>query len=300
VRYTNFIFLFFLTLSFLVQGQLINNTLGKAFEEQPYFHIKEIKQRKIKEIRCTYFEKKTGDIMRNLNKKSLYFFNEKGYLNTVFEIEGKGKKSDTTYYEYKYTPKGLLKLYRKGIKGNFTSIIYSFDTEGNIIKEEFYQDILTNNSLLNPEFKHDSLIDYETMRYKSYGHQIKKIVYNSYGTPYLDHITFTNAAGLVTEINTKLKMTSEIKETKYHYNSKNQIDSLIHFSSLHPSETESIHFTYDKKLDLVGKKSYANKKLKFTTEYLYNNNTGILSSIIKHEEETNILSISRFETIYFD
>ena len=291
---------FILVFTFKVKGQLINNNLGRAFEEQPFFNAKEIKQKKIKEIRCTYFEKKTGDIMRQLNKKSIYCFNEIGYLIHVFEIEGRGKKADTTYFEYKYTPKGLVKLFRKGNKPDFTSILYTYDMEGHVIKEELFQDILLNKHLVNAEFKQDSLINYETMRYKSYTNQLKKIVYNSYGAPYLDHITFTNAEGQIIGIDKKLKMTSEINETKFYYNKQKQVDSLVKFSSLNPSETKSTHFVYDAKQNLTSKKSYTNKKLFYSTEYLYNNNTGVLSSSIQHEEASNILSISRFETIYFD
>ena len=291
---------FILVFTFKVKGQLINNNLGKAFEEQPFFNAKEIKQKKIKEIRCTYFEKKTGDIMRQLNKKSIYCFNEIGYLIHVFEFEDRGKKADTAYFEYKYSPKGLVKLFRKGNKPDFTSILYTYDTEGRVIKEELYQDILLNKNLVNADFKQDSLIDYETMRYKSYTNQLKKIVYNSYGAPYLDHITFTNTEGQIIKIDKKLKMTSEINETKFYYNKLKQVDSLVKFSSLNPSKTESIHFAYDAKQNLTSKKSYTNKKLFLSTEYLYNNNTGVLSSSIQNEEATNVLSISRFETIYFD
>ena len=291
---------FILVFTFKVKGQLINNNLGKAFEEQPFFNAKEIKQKKIKEIRCTYYEKKTGDIMRNLNKKSIYYFNEKGNLIHVLEIEGRGGKADTAYFEYKYSPKGLVKLFRKGNKPDFTSILYTYDTEGRVIKEELYQDILLNKNLVNADFKQDSLIDHETMRYKSYTNQLKKIVYNSYGAPYLDHITFTNTEGQIIKIDKKLKMTSEINETKFYYNKLKQVDSLVKFSSLNPSKTESIHFAYDAKQNLTSKKSYTNKKLFLSTEYLYNNNTGVLSSSIQNDEATNVLSISRFETIYFD
>ena len=300
MRLTFLILCFILVYSFTAKGQLINNNLGKAFEEQPFFNAKEIKQKKIKEIRCTFYEKKTGDIMRNLNKKSNYYFNDKGYLINVFEIEGLGKKADTTYYEYKYSPKGLLKLFRKSNKSNFSSTIYSYDTIGHIIKEELYHDILLNKNLLNPYFKQDSLIDYETMRYKSYTNQLKKIVYNSYGTPYLDIITFTNPEGQIIEIDKKMKMTSEINETKYYYNSINQLDSLVKFSSLNPIETESRNFKYDDKKNITSKKSYTSKKLIYNTEYLYNKKTGVLSSIIQQEVATNLLSITRFETIYYD
>lgn len=300
MRYSLFLFGLMLGLTFSVKGQLINNTLGKAFEEQPFFNTKEIKLKKVKEIRCTYFQKKTGDIMRDLDKQSIYYFNEKGFLATVFEIQDPGSYADTSYFQYIYSPKGILKTLRKNNYTGFTSTNYTYDSIGQVIREEYFRDKVLQRDLIDPLFKQDSLIDFETVRYKSYPNQMKKIVYNSYGNPYLDYITYTNSKGQIIEIAKKLKMTSEINETKYFYNVSNQVDSIVKFSSLSPKETESIYFKYDTKNNLISKKSYVNKKLIYQTEFLYNAKTGVLSSIIKQEVATNLLSITRFETIYFD
>ena len=300
MRYTFLIFSFIFSLTFSARSQLINNNLGKAFEEQPYFNAKEIKIKKVKEIRCTYFQKKTGDIMRDLNKQSIYYFNEKGYLATVFEIQSPGSNADTSYFQYLYSPKGMLRTLRKNNYNGFTSTNYSYDSIGQITKEEYYRDLVINRDLTSPLFKQDSLMDYETIRYKNYPNQKKKIVYNSYGNPYIDYITYTNAKGQIIEIAKKLKMTSEINETKYFYNSSNQVDSIVKFSSLNPKETESVYFKYDAKNNIIDKKSYINKKLIYHTEFLYNAKTGVLSSMIKQEIATNLLSITRFETIYYE
>jgi len=296
IQLTYFIF----TFAFTAKAQLINNNLGKAFEEQPYFSQKEVKLKKIKEIRCSYFVKKTGDIMRQQKKQSLYYFNEKGYLTNVFEIQETEKKADTSFFEYKYSTKGLLCTLRKNNFAGFTSTNYMYDSINQVIKEEYFRDKVLNNDLTNLLCIQDSLIDYETIRYKKYPNQKKKIVYNSYGNPYLDIISYTNAKGQIIEIDKKLKMTSEINETKYFYTDKNQIDSLVNFSSLTPNETESIHFKYDTKANLLAKKTYNNKTLLYNTEYLYNKQTGVVSSIILQEVSTNILYITRFETIYYD
>jgi hypothetical protein len=272
--------------------------LGKAFEEQPFFNPKELKSKKVKEIRCTYFQKKTGDIMRDQQKTSVYRYNEKGYLASIFEIQH--KTLDTSYFQYIYSTKGLLKTLRKNNYAGFSSTNYTYDSIGQVIKEEYFRDKLISGNLENPIFKQDSLIDFETTRYKSYPNQKKKIVYNSYGNPYIDYISYTNAKGQIIEIAKKLKMTSEINETKYYYNTSNQIDSLVRFSSATPKETESVHFKYDAKNNIIDKKTYINKKLIYRTEYLYNAQTGVISSIILQEVATNLLSIIRFETIYYE
>ena len=146
----------------------------------------------------------------------------------------------------------------------------------------------------------DSLLDYEISRYKNYSNYKKRIVYNSYGNPYLDIMYYFNKSNQIIEIAKKLKMTSEINETKLFYNQKNQIDSLVFFSSLSPKETESVYFTYDKFANITDKKLYINQKLIYRIDFVYNNKTGMLSSILKQEIASNFLSIIRFETKYFD
>ena len=95
-------------------------------------------------------------------------------------------------------------------------------------------------------------------------------------------------------------MTSEINETKFFYNESNQVDSTVRYSSLTPNETESVYFHYDVNNNLLDTKLYVNKKLIYHVEFIYNEKTGLLSSILKQEIETNFLSIIRFETTFFD
>ena len=146
----------------------------------------------------------------------------------------------------------------------------------------------------------DTLLDFETSRYKQYSNQKKRIVYNSYGNPFLDVIYYFNKSNQIIEIAKKQKITSEINETKLFYNNKNQVDSMVFFSSLSPNETESVYFTYDKSANILDKKHYINKKLTYRIEFVYNEKTGMLSSVIKQEIANNFLSIIRFETIYYD
>jgi hypothetical protein len=116
----------------------------------------------------------------------------------------------------------------------------------------------------------------------------------------LDYIYYFNDKNQIIEIGKKLKMTSEINETKLFYNDKNQVDSLVFYSSLTPNETESVYFTYDKSGNILDKKLYVNKKLIYRIEFVYNEKTGMLSSVLKQEIANNFLTIIRFETIYYD
>lgn len=278
--------------------QVIDNQLGKGFERFPVFNVKYIKQKRIKEIKATFFTKKTGDIMRESPKHTVVEFDLLGRLVLNKEVSKSGTYTDVNHVEYVYNVKGLVSKERKKIGSNWKVTDYFYDTTGQVIKEEYHlETVLFSDDGYSIE---DTLLDYETSRYKQYPNQKKRIVYNSYGSPYLDIIYYYNNANQIIEIGKKLKMTSEINETKLFYNNKNQIDSLVFFSSLTPDETESVYFTYDKQGNILDKKLYVNNKLIYRIEFVYNEKTGMLSSILKQEIATNFLSIIRFETKYFD
>lgn len=278
--------------------QVIDNQLGKGFEQFPVFNVKYIKQKRIKEIKATFFTKKTGDIMRESPKHTVVEFDLLGRLVLNKEVSKSGAYTDVNHVEYVYNVKGLVSKERKKIGSNWKVTDYFYDTTGQVIKEEYHlETVLFSDDGYSIE---DTLLDYETSRYKQYPNQKKRIVYNSYGSPYLDIIYYYNNANQIIEIGKKLKMTSEINETKLFYNNKNQIDSLVFFSSLTPDETESVYFTYDKQGNILDKKLYVNNKLIYRIEFVYNEKTGMLSSILKQEISTNFLSIIRFETKYFE
>ncbi len=295
---TNNIFFLSLFFSFVVNAQVIDNQLGNGFDQFPVFNSKYIKQNHIKEIKATYFTKKQGDIMRETPKHKTLSFDLLGRMNLDKEITKTAGEKEINHTEYVYTTKGWVSKERKKLGNNWKIKDFFYDTTGQIIKEEHHiETILYSDSGYRVI---DTLLDFETSRYKQYSNQKKRIVYNSYGNPFLDVIYYFNKSNQIIEIAKKQKITSEINETKLFYNNKNQVDSMVFFSSLSPNETESVYFTYDKSANILDKKHYINKKLTYRIEFVYNEKTGMLSSVIKQEIANNFLSIIRFETIYYD
>ena len=295
------IFILFFQFFFLfVTGltQVLNNTSGTAFELKPSFDPKYIQSNNIHAISATYFTKQTGDVMRKTGEKTRFEFNEKGLLDTQVDYFTIQSNADSIVHYYDYTPLGFVSKYKKRVNNTISSIYYTVDSIGNTIREEYYQSVLKLEK--NRFVFIDSLLDFETIRYKSYPaqRQKKKIVYNSYGNPYLDFIYYYNKENQIIELDKKYKMTSEINETKFFYNENKQVDSIVRFSSLTPNETESVYFIYGTKDNVLDKKVYVNKKLIYHTEFIYNEKTGMLSSILKQEMASNFLTIIRFETIY--
>ena len=292
------LFSFSVTIYFSIHSQVIDNKLVVNNTNKIDFNKTYISKHKIKRIHSTVYYKKPGDIIRETGESYLYTFNDFGQPEFILEVYKNGKWSDTIRNQYDYYGSGLLKAHHKFSGSSPKSTHYFYDSLKQVVKEEYYIDRFVQNFDNEFEFIADTLIDYETMRYKNYTNQQKKIIFNSYGNPYVDIITYFNKNGLVSEIDRKLKMTSEIFESKFFYNSSNHLDSVVQYSSLQPQETESHSFKYDLNQNITVKNHYFSNKLTSRTEYIYNEKTGMLSSILEQEIATNLLSIVRFETVY--
>ena len=97
---SNFLFFCLTLYTFITYGQVIDNQLGKGFDQFPVFNSKYIKQKRIKEIKATFFTKKTGDIMRESPKYTVVEFDLLGRLVLNKEVLKSGDYTDINHLEY--------------------------------------------------------------------------------------------------------------------------------------------------------------------------------------------------------
>src|SRR5690554_7427835 len=82
-RFKSFTIVFLLFCSAQISSaQLLDNSSGKAFTDQPYFNEKIIKKNKIKTISGGFIHYKLGDILRETDYFRQYTFNENGQLRS--------------------------------------------------------------------------------------------------------------------------------------------------------------------------------------------------------------------------
>ena len=91
--------------------------------------------------------------------------------------------------------KGPLVRKRISQRKGFLSTYYTYNSEGQVIKEEVYRDIDTMNSILKPAIERSLLWNTETMEYQLYEGQYKKKVFNSYGNQYLEVTRYMDSLG---------------------------------------------------------------------------------------------------------
>ncbi|MNU64093.1 hypothetical protein D3C71_533630 [compost metagenome] len=296
VMFLKYSFFFLLTFSIsAASAQLMENSQGVALTEVPFFNTKFVKGSKIKEIRGTFTFKKQGDIMRESNYIYVFDFDTLGNLTRHYQTAKGDSGTDTTVRFYDYTQDGRLVRKRISQKKGFLSTYYSYNSNGQIVKEEVYRDIDTMNSLLKPSIERSILWNTETMDYQVYEGQYKKKVFNSYGNQYLEMTRYLDSLGYLAREEELFTITRNKITTKYKYSDKGWIESVAVYKNTDPVPTSESRFTYDAFGNLQSKLIY--KDGVFVTEYqlIYSGLTGLIYSIVIREVSSNFISIIRFK-----
>ncbi|WP_341907344.1 hypothetical protein [Fluviicola taffensis] len=294
-------FLVLLLISSQVSAQLLDNTKGVAFTDIPFFNTKFVKGCKLKEIHGKFTFKKQGDIMRESNYVYVFNFDTLGNLVRHYQTSKGDLVTDTNVRFYDYTQDGRIVRKRISQKKGFLSTYYSYNSNGQIVKEEVYRDIDTMNSLLNPSIERSILWNTETMDYQLYEGQYKKKVFNSYGNQYLEVTKYLDSLGYLAREEELFTITRNRITTKYTYSDKGWIEKVSVYRNTDTVPMSESRFTYDTFGNLQSKLIY--KDGVFITEYqiIYSGLTGLLYSIVMREVSSNFITIIRFsEPTFWD
>ncbi|WP_430404997.1 hypothetical protein [Fluviicola sp.] len=290
-----------LLISSQVSAQLLDNTKGVAFTDIPFFNTKFVKGCKLKEIHGKFTFKKQGDIMRESNYVYVFNFDTLGNLVRHYQTSKGDLVTDTNVRFYDYTQDGRIVRKRISQKKGFLSTYYSYNSNGQIVKEEVYRDIDTMNSLLNPSIERSILWNTETMDYQLYEGQYKKKVFNSYGNQYLEVTKYLDSLGYLAREEELFTITRNRITTKYTYSDKGWIEKVSVYKNTDTVPMSESRFTYDTFGNLQSKLIY--KDGVFITEYqiIYSGLTGLLYSIVMREVSSNFITIIRFsEPTFWD
>ena len=283
----------------LINAQLLNNQLGEAFTDKPYFNSTIIKENRISSISGYYTTKKSNDQLRETDLERCYFFNAQGQIYKMFETYYAGKIKDTliTYWEYDET--GNVSLIRKADQYGFYSFHFTYDSLGRVTREEFRRNLSKTDSKINFQLGKEFMVSFESSKYERFPGQEKRIFYNSYDQPYREEISYFDGDGFLIEKNDRLRRTSGINKSSYFYNEIGLLDSMVIASNQTGSSTREYAYKYDSHGNLLSQNNYKNTI--HITEYqiIYDRKTGLLNYILTRDMATNFITILRLDNYTF-
>ncbi len=292
MRISIFIFLFF-TLS--ASAQVLDNQLGNAFTDKPFFNEKFIHQNQIKQLSGYYVLKKKGELMKTTEYKYVYDFDQDGHLISSYETMPNDGTRDTIWNKYEYDSHNNLSVFKKTDQDGFTSVYYEYDSIGRVISEEYKREIDSGNHVISRTLTFNK----EHLKYFDFDRQMKRTRYNSYDLPYLDEFFNYNELGYLVERIERVKMTSNVYTYLYEYNDRGLLSAIRKASNRQENFLEELTFKYDELGNIVEK--HITKNGVFTTDIqiIYNSKSKLVSSIITRQVSTGYMTILRFKEVEY-
>lgn len=280
-------------------SQMLDNRDGDAFLDAPFFNQENIRINRIQSIRGSYHFKKLNDKMRSSGLIYGCDFDTLGRMVMHFETRRFLDKVDTvvTYYEYGENQK--LKVLRKYDANAYYAEVYNYNDRGQIIRIEYRRDINKNANALQFLLDKQFLVSFETMTYETFENQEKKTHFNNFGLPFQYTFFYYNNLGYLTEIIENMAVSSGQRKTTFTYNERGLIREKRHVSTVMGNSSFRITYEYDGIGNLLSSELHRNGVYTTETQIIYNSKTGFISSLLKRQIDTQVITILNLDKYTF-
>lgn len=278
---------------------MLDNRDGDAFLDAPFFNQENIRINRIQSIRGSYHFKKLNDKMRSSGLIYGCDFDTLGRMVMHFETRRFLDKVDTvvTYYEYGENQK--LKVLRKYDANAYYAEVYNYNDRGQIIRIEYRRDINKNANALQFLLDKQFLVSFETMTYETFENQEKKTHFNNFGLPFQYTFFYYNNLGYLTEIIENMAVSSGQRKTTFTYNERGLIREKRHVSTVMGNSSFRITYEYDGIGNLLSSELHRNGVYTTETQIIYNSKTGFISSLLKRQIDTQVITILNLDKYTF-
>ncbi len=284
-----------------VSAQMLDNREGDAFSDSPFFNSANIKANKIQSIRGSYHFKKINDKMRPSGLVYGVDFDSEGRMIKHFETRKFLDQIDTVVTYYEYGENGKLKLLRKYDASAYYAEVYEYNASNQIVKIEYRKDLNRNSNPLNFILDKQFLISFETLSYEKFENQEKKTHFNNFGLPYQYTFYYFNDLGYLTEIIENMAISSGQRKTTFTYNERGLLAEKRHVSTVMGNSSFRISYTYDAIGNLLSSELHRNGVYTTETQVIYNSKTGMVSSLLKRQVDTQTITILNLDHYtYYD
>ena len=280
-------------------SQMLNNSEGDAFLESPFFNEANIKANKIKKISGSFHFKKINDKIRPTGLVYGCEFDKEGRIVMHFETSKFLDKVDTIVNHYEYNEEGLLHIHRKYDANAYYAEVFEYDDLNRVIRVEYRKDINKNVNPLRFVLDKQYLISFETMSYEKFEQQEKKTHFNNFGLPFQYTFYYYNDLGYLTQIVENLAVSSGQRTTTFNYNERGLIAEKRMVSSVMGNSSYRIAYVYDPIGNLLSSELHRNGNYTTETQVIYNSKTGLVSSLLKRQIDSQLITILQLDNYEF-
>jgi hypothetical protein len=288
-----------ISLSFSLNAQMLDNSKGNAFSDEPFFNQKFVRSNKIKKITGHYSTKASMDMIRENDLIYVYQFDSLGRMSHKYETVNIAGGRDTIVNSYDYDKSGNLAVHRRSDQHGFYSTHYTYDSLNRIVRTEYRRDMSNGRDKVSFHLDKSYIITYETSVYYNSPGQEKRVYFNNYDKPFQEKFSYTDENGYLKEEEEKLTVHSGRRKIHYNYNEKGLLQEVAKESSVMGKHTYKEEFKYDKFNNLLSKHIYRNEDYKTEIQIVYDPTTKLVSAVITRKVSNDFITILKFDEIEF-
>lgn len=266
---------------------MVLNDLESLDQSKIAFNVDFIKSHGIKSIWGNVSIKKPNAVIRSTPYKQAYFFDSLGRISYSLETQS---SSDTLWRHYFYNGKGQLIYQSFGTKTKFSYFTYQFDEKGRLVGfEEFFRQDDYRGIPITKQVKK------EVYEHQECDSTCIKIISNALGTPFMKEESFFLLNGRTERVERRYLATNEGSIQFRKYNATGKLVENKTLTSKQKLLKESYEYAYDELGNVKEKKYYEEGILQSETQIIVNEETGLLSAILRQDQSNSILTIVRFQ-----
>jgi hypothetical protein len=283
----------------ITQAQMLNNQEGDAFIDAPFFNQENISVNKIKTIRGSFHFKKLNDKIRSSGLIYGVDFDTLGRITMYFETRKFSNKIDTVVTFYEYGSNQKIRVIRKYDANAYYAEVYDYNEFGQITRIEYRRDLNKSSNPLRFILDKQFLVSYETMTYEKFENQEKKTHFNNFGLPFQYTFYYYNELGYLYEIVENLAVAAGQRKTAFSYNERGLIQEKRHVSTVMGNNSFRLTYAYDPIGNLLSSELHRNSQYTTETQIIYNSKTGLVTSFLKKQIDTQTISILNLDDYSF-
>lgn len=279
----------------MAHGQILDNTSGELFSEDPKFNAQFIKNNKVKTIKGYYSTKADYDRIRPTNNVYVYEFNELGLLSKDYKTNSR----DTIVRQYAYNGSNQLIILRQSDQFGFHSYHYAYDTLNRLVSKQYRRDVNKQGSKIDFQLDQSFIVSEEKFTYEKTNNHLKMNYFNSLGKLYRYAFFYTDKNGYLFKEESQAINGNSRASTTYTYNTNGYLKEKVSEKILGDKVTSRIVFEYDAQNNVMAQHFYRNGVYKTDFQIVYKSSNMLLSALLSRDIETNVITILKFADYTF-
>jgi hypothetical protein len=297
-------FLWVLALSLVSWGE-VHGQLSIFQDEEaiitPNFSEDVIRAEKISRITMHDFSKPDGSPISDDSTERCYFFDSAGkIIQTVCTVKTSNGNFDTIKCRYYYDALGNLSVKRIDMGDLYDTWYYKWYKDQLMQTSAHIHETMVLTKDSSYKFNAQQIISTDSFAYISYPKQLQQYAYNEDNKYFRKSIIQYDDEKRILSRNAEFAVGSLFSKVDITYDASGRISDYLYTGNMNGEISKKTHIQYDTLGKINRQDIWDHNKQSHQIEFMYDNETGLISNKLDRDEDKGIISIIRFSYEMFE